>query len=33
MRGRLMLSMVSGMFSSLRLSQAPDADNTEYKGY
>ncbi len=31
--GRLMLSMVSGMFSGLRLGQSPNSENTEYKSY
>ena len=31
MRGRLMLSMVSGMFSSLHLCQATDGENTEHE--
>lgn len=32
-RGGLMLRMVSGMFGSLRLSQAPNGEYTEYKRY
>jgi hypothetical protein len=31
MRGRLMLRMVSGVLSSLRLSQATDSEDTDHK--
>ena len=33
MCGRLMLSMVSGMFCSLYLSQATNRENAEHKSY
>ena len=32
-RGRLMLSMVSGVFSRLRLCQTTDGKNTEHESY
>jgi len=33
MCGRLVLSMVPGMFSGLRLGQPADSENTKYKRY